>query len=127
MIGRTVNSIINMQNSKVMTKKQKYSISFQRQVMSGAIENIVSTTNIENELIASHIENSGIIDTKSQIEELQKALNNEKIQQHWGEIMGSQLDIFVSRGTVQIGYTNREIHLNDFKGLLEEWLEFITH
>ena len=110
-----------------MTKRQEYSNSFQRKVVQGGIENIVSTTNIENELIAIHIENSGIIDTESQIEELQKALNNEKIQEDWGEIMGSQLDIFVQLGTVQIGYTNREIPVRDFKGLLDEWLEFITH
>lgn len=110
-----------------MTKRQEYSISFQRKVVQGGIENIVSTTNIENELIAIHIENSGIIDTESQIEELQKALNNEKIQEDWGEIMGSQLDIFVQLGTVQIRYTNREIPVRDFKDLLEEWLEFITH
>jgi len=58
--------------------------------------------------------------------ELNKALQGIRIQEEWGEIMGSQLEIFPLEGTVQVGYTNRKIPIQDFKELLEEWLAFIT-
>ena len=109
-----------------MTKREEYAISFRRVKTSYGYDNFTETTNDENEQIAIHIENSGKRITELQIDALEKALNKEKIQEDWGEVMGSQLDIYVQRGTVQIAYTNNEIPIQDFKQLLEEWLDFIT-
>ena len=84
-----------------MTKREEYGISFRRKkaALVGNY-NFTETAILENEQIAMHIENSSRMTTESQIEALRKALNNEQIQEDWGEVMGSQLDIYVQRGTV---------------------------
>lgn len=107
--------------------KEKYKFSFEKvETPSGRDFDWVNTLEPENEEIANHLVSSGITDTKSQITALQKALNGELIQEDWGEVKGSTLDIFPEEGNVQIAYCNRRIPIEDFKQLLEEWLDFIS-
>ena len=110
-----------------MTKREEYDITFQIKTdASGNIFETVTSTNSDNLDIAFHIAVSNQDNTEIQIDSLQDAIDGKRIQEHWGEVMGSQLEIFQQEGTVQVGYTNRRIPIEDFKQLLEEWLQFIT-
>ncbi|MBB5438572.1 hypothetical protein HDC92_002248 [Pedobacter sp. AK017] len=106
--------------------KENYGISFYKKSSPfNTFTNVATTSVTENIDIASHISNSSIVLVQDQIAELNKVLDGIRVQEDWGEIMGSELTIFPVEGTVQIGYTNSRIPIQDFKVLLEEWLEFI--
>lgn len=110
-----------------MNIRSKYQISFYKTKSIGnTFFYMAGCENINNNSIANHLTYSDIDDAIDQINELSKALRGVKIQEDWGEVKGSQLDIFPNEGTVQVGYTNRRISISDFKGLLEEWLSFIS-
>ncbi len=106
-----------------MKMREKYGITFEK---SGANRPFTRTEDIYNADIGIHISNGGKQITRLQIIALQKALNGERIQEDWGEVMGSTLDIFPLEGTVQVNDCNRRIPIVDFKALLEEWLDFIS-
>jgi hypothetical protein len=109
-----------------MTTTQKYGLTFYKKAGAfGKPNYFVQSTMPENGDIASHLSYSDSYLAQDQINELNKAINGIRIQEDWGEIMGSTLDIFPSDGTVQIGYTNRKIPTQDFIELLQEWLDFI--
>lgn len=110
----------------MLSKGQEYAISFHRKTTPNGYYHFVTTTNANNEEIANHISDSGKRITEMQIEDLQKAINGEPMDEYWGEVIGSQLEIFTQDKTVQIGYASRRIPIQDFKRLLEEWLEFIS-
>ena len=110
-----------------MTKREEYHISFQKKTISAIyIYPFATSTNSENSEIAGHISDSVESTARSQIGSLQDVIDGKRIQEDWGEVMGSQLDIFQQERTVQVGYANRRIPIQDFKQLLEEWLQFIT-
>lgn len=109
-----------------MTKREEYGISFHKKMIFAEFYPYADCASPENSDIVIHISNSGRHITIKQIASLQRALNGDRIQEDWGEVMGSQLDIFQKEVTVQVGYTNRRIPIQDFKQLLEEWLEFIS-
>jgi len=108
-------------------KSKEYNISFYKKAGSlNEIFYIAESSAPENGDIANHLTLSDKYLTEDQIEELNKVLNGIRVQEDWGEVMGSQLEIFPQENTVQVGYTNRRIPLSDFKQLLEEWLLFIS-
>ncbi|GGK89628.1 hypothetical protein ACD591_21170 [Rufibacter glacialis] len=109
-----------------MNKREEYGIQFfRRNAPFGGTSYDAETANLYDRELTYHISSSDKRITEKQIEALQKALNGEPIQEDWGEVLGSTLDIYPKEGTVQIGYMNRRIPIMDFKKLLEEWLDFI--
>ncbi|WP_181308415.1 hypothetical protein [Rufibacter sp. XAAS-G3-1] len=109
-----------------MSKSEEYGIEFfKKDAPFGGTFYVAETANLYDRELTFHISNCDKRITEIQIEDLQKALEGEPIQEDWGEVLGSTLDIFPKEGTVQIGYMNRRIPITDFKKLLEEWLAFI--
>ncbi|MEE1946701.1 futalosine hydrolase [Pedobacter sp. KR3-3] len=107
--------------------RHQYSITFiKKRLVQGRYYYTTFTSNPDNEDIANHLANSDKRITEIQIEDIQKAMDGEAIEEHWGEVMGSQLEIFPKKGSVLIGYAKKTIPIGDFKQLLQEWLAFIS-
>jgi len=110
-----------------MTKREQYNISFQKLITpSNAVMNRSSTQNEDYFDLAIHISDSDIYDTKSQIDELNKAQSGSYADGLWGEVLGSSLYIYASNNTVEIGDGDTILPIQDFKELLQEWLAFIS-
>jgi len=110
-----------------MTSIQKYGLIFIKKTDDfGKSSYFVISTMPENADIANHLSRSNSYLAQDQINELNKAINGIIIQEDWGEIMGSTLNIFPSDGTVQVAYMNRKIPIQDFIELLQYWLDFLN-
>ena len=109
-----------------MTYKDKYHIVFQKQTITGSQYNFAISSITSSKYVADHLTSSNLIATNSQIAALNDALAGEQIEEFWGEVMGSTLDIYALSKTVEIGDRGTVLPLEDFKGLLEEWLAFIS-
>jgi len=106
--------------------KKEYGITFQKKATpSGDLYYFAISTDINNAEIANHLSNCEVRITEIQIEDLQKVLHGIPVQEEWGEVRGSSLEIFPTEKAVQINYLNRRIPISDFLQLLQEWLAFI--
>jgi hypothetical protein len=107
--------------------KEQFGITFEKIISeNGTLSHFATAQNIQEGEVARHLICSNKRAVEMQISDLQQALREEKVQEHWGEIMGSNLFIYQSKGTVQVNYYHRQIAIQDFKQLLEEWLVFLN-
>jgi len=88
--------------------------------------NRACTQNEEYFDLAIHISDSGISDTKGQIDAINKTQSGDYTDGLWGEVLGSSLYIYPSNNTVEIGDGDTILPIQDFKELLQEWLAFIS-
>jgi hypothetical protein len=112
-----------------MTKREQYNIIFSKIIESDGDVNYLTTTTTEDYFdLAGHLRFSDIDNSKDQLLTINAVLadGGDDIDGLWGEVLGSALYIHGSNNTVEIGDGDTIIPIQDFKELLEEWLDFIT-
>lgn len=109
-----------------MTKRERYQISFQKQITPrNRVYNFAHTDNLVYGDIAGHLTNSDKIYVNAQLKAIIKEQEGAGSDFFWGEVLGSGL-YFHSNGTVEVGEGGTILPLQDFKELLQEWLVFIS-
>jgi hypothetical protein len=109
-----------------MSNKDKYQLIFEKQAENNKYYYFANSNVQENNDIANHLTNSNKINTISQISTLGKALMGQRIQEYWGEVKGSSLEIHLLTMEAEVGDGDTMLPIQDLKGLLEEWLIFIS-
>jgi len=110
----------------IMTKREQYQLTFQKLITSDNwVFNFASTPDLSYGDIATHLTSSDKFYTNAQLEAIAREQAEGSSDYFWGELMGSSL-YFHSDGTVEIGDADTVMPLGDFKGLLQEWLAFIS-
>lgn len=107
--------------------KEQYGITFEKvKIAGGSSIHYADNLHWKDGDLSDHLYCSDKYATVAQIAALDRALNGEHIQEHWGNVMGSGLYIYPADGEVEIGNNLRRISIIDFKELLEEWLAFLN-
>ncbi|MDB5091052.1 MAG: hypothetical protein JWR09_5046 [Mucilaginibacter sp.] len=110
-----------------MTKREKYHLVFQKLVSSKGTIFFEARTDLEDYFdLAIHISDSDKIHAVSQINALDRVQNGFKADGIWGDVFGSPLYIYASNKTVEVGEGGTILTIDDFKQLLQEWLDFIN-
>jgi hypothetical protein len=109
-----------------MTIKDKYHLTFQKEDKKDSTYFFATSNFQESNDIAYHLTCSRKIETTAQIEELQYALENPLSEGFYGDFLGSWLEIHPSSDLAEVGDGDTMLPIQDLKGLLEEWLNFIS-
>jgi len=110
-----------------MTKREKYHLVFQKLVSSRGTIFFEARSELEDYFdLAIHISQSDKTCTVSQINALDRVQNGYKADGLWGEVFGSPLYIYASNKTVEVGEGDTFLGMEDYKELLQEWLDFIS-
>lgn len=109
-----------------MTAREQYQLSFQKQPIPNGFYYFVDSKLGANNDIANHITDSNMRASNSQIKALSDAMAGLPIQEDWGEVFGSALEIHTSTGMAEIGDGGTIIPIHDLKQLFEEWVGFIS-
>ncbi len=112
-----------------MSIRSNYEITFQKFTSAfGTISYHAVTNNIPNGSIAYYLTRSNLIETQSQITDINDIVNRYQnslpFDEFWGDVANSQLYVYPDTGNVELG--NTIILISDFLALLQEWENFIN-